>query len=151
MRVAEAKARALKQLVRASTIGLPYSTPMFMYKHAISYCVGSMNLLFHKQIETRTCNQRFLGNSNSIEDNIFNYFGQLVVSYDNRNKTDIRARGSVGIVVGRARGSKGSCEVFDLHTRTVTPRHDVADRNFLCPMMPDFEVDRFWRFLFLGF
>ena len=100
---------------------------MFMYKHEISYCVGSMNLLFHKKIETRTCNQRFLGDSNSIEDNILHYFGQLVVSYDNRNKTDIEPRGSVGIVVGRAGGSKESCEVFDLYTRTVTPRHDTKE------------------------
>ncbi len=128
-RVAEAKTRTLKACVRATINGMEYELPEFLYTDVINWCIGSINYTILEYGTQKTPYEMFFNRTWNKDDGHRQFFGQLVVCYQQRksNTTDVDPRGKICIVTGRSADSKGSVTATDIFNGVKLDHHDATE------------------------
>jgi len=106
----------LKRALLAQLLGLPYRLGHKYYKHAISYTVDSMNMLFFNNA-VRVPMELFVKKELTLEHFLSAKFGQLVITpvETSTRLTASQARGEYGIVVERDFSAPGSWYILRLN------------------------------------
>ena len=141
VRVAERAIRHIKELFRSTLFDLPYLLPNELYKNLMSYIVSSTNLTINSNNDYRCPFQLMTGEAPRSHDFLRGSFGQLVTTYNQLNsnrRSDDSPRADISIIIGRDIDRKGSFYVYNIHTKSIVTRHDIAAIGWNNKLLADF-------------